>query len=148
MDLERVELRCYRYLGQAANPLVPIARLLQHVREDEECGDVSEHDLLSFLRRHEMFKVIEPLAPEGRSETASELAELGIATGPRAILRTRVPTKPEIGAMFAEQFSQMSDALSNAYRAAVEKGNAERGDKILSMLARIESLQKKLKDAL
>jgi hypothetical protein len=147
MNLEVVEHKCLLYLKQAANPLVPVATLLNHLRNDTECGEVTECDLLGFLRKHELFKVLE--APRDLDpDEAAELAELGIVTGPRVILTTRIPTKAEIAAAITEHMDRMTDALAQAQENAQRREDPEAEEKVREILDRAEDLKKKFKDLL
>ena len=148
MNLEVVEQKCVDYLQQVSNPLAPFTALLQHVRENEECASISEKDLLDFLRDHERFKLIEPTGVQTDPDTASELAEAGVPTGPRVILDSRIPTRPELSAMMNQQMARMVDALSKAFEQARETETPETCDKLLDALARAQKLQKNVEKLL
>ncbi len=146
MNLEWIETKCVNYLKQTQNPIVPISILLNHLRQDASCGALTEHDLLEFLRPHESFKVIDP--PEREEEELEDLESLGIPTGPRVILTTRVPTRDEISGMLGQQMQTMTDALYRALAEATEAGDTEACKQINEILQRAEQLQQKIEDAL
>lgn len=147
MNLEALEQACLKYLQQTKNPLVPVRTLLNHVQLKPQCREVSEPELLAFLRKHELFKVVD--APSERDpEEEAELESLGLVTGPRVILVTRVPTPTEIAAIITEQMSSMTDALYRALAEATETGDVEACNQINEVLQRAAQLQKKIGDIL
>ncbi len=148
MNLEAVEQKCLSYLKQVSNPLVPLHVLVQHLAGDPACGDVQEDVLLAFLRKHELFRVMDGPALSGESEQLGGLAEAGMLRGPYVILDTRIPTPAELGARVSEELETMRNALATALDNARQSDDSERSDRILALLARLEKLQKKLGEAL
>lgn len=145
MNLEVAEQKCLKYLKGASNPLVPVSLLLRHVRKNDECSSISEHELLDFLRNHELFKVIDPLDICGVSEEPEGLA---LVSEPRAILCTRVPTQDQLNAMMYDQLDTMIEALLSALKESQEDGKTDLTDKIKDALERSEKLRKKLEHLL
>jgi len=146
VNLEAVERRCLSYLEQVSNPLARFTSLLQRIREDEDCGAVSENELLDFLRNHELFRVIEPPQFAQDPRDLDALPEAGVGGGPRVILETRIPTKAQMSAMVREQVANVVDALSKAFAEARRTQDPEMCDKLLDALARAEKLQKKVNE--
>jgi hypothetical protein len=146
MNLELIEHKCVLYLKHAANPLVPFATLLRFLHNDDECGEVPENDLLEFLRTHAAFKVID--AQRHDPEEIEDLAEAGIDTGPRVILKTRIPTQAEIKDNIAQHMGTMTNALHRALAEATEAGDTEACKRIGEIIERAEKLQEKLDDML
>jgi hypothetical protein len=146
MNLEAIEQRCLVYLQDVRKPLVPIARLLDVLREDEDCADVSEAELLAFLRKHELFTVIEPygMAEDGNSE---ELESAGIMTTPNVMLATRVPSKTELTSALHEQMGTMLNALETALNQARNGNNPKLAMQVQAVLKRARELQQKLDDS-
>ena len=132
MILETVEQRCLNYLKQIKDPLAPVHAVLHYVREDEQCADTTEHELIEFLRKHELFRVIEPDPPQ----TA------------RVILVTRIPSKAVMGALLNEQWSNMTDALDKALREVEACGDDATRARVAEMIERARSIQGKMKDLL
>jgi len=147
MNLELVEQRCLKYLERAATPMVPLRTLLAHLRQDEKFADVSEQDLLSFLRKHEQVHVIEADANTD-PEQAQAMAESGFSQGPYIILRTRVPTKAEMAALIQEQLEKMIAALEGARDEAVNVGDGEGQHRIQELLEKSQEFREKLGKAL
>lgn len=137
INLEHVEQRCLKHLMQVANPLVPIAALMAHLQDDEECRGVSERDLTDFLRKHELFRVMDPGDLVGDEEA-----------GPRVILVTRIPTAPEIASKMKEEMRKMTEALAAAHAEAVKNGDTETLAKIAEVMKRAESLTQRLDETL
>ncbi len=139
MELEIVELRCLTYLQQASSPTVPLSRLLAHLRQSDDCGEVVETELLDFLRGHDLFQVFDPMPMD-----ANEARQLGISTELRVVLVTRVPTRAETYALMKETIAGMAQALDTAIRDASQREDFELRRKAETLLFRIEDLQKKL----
>lgn len=143
MNLELVEQRCLKYLEQTASPLAPLRTLLAHLWKDEQLADVSEQDLLSFLRKHEQVHVIE--ADESTDpEQAEAMAEAGFSQGPYIILRTRVPTKSEMASLIQDQLEKMTAALEGALNEAINSGDAENQRKVEELLEKSQEFREKL----
>jgi hypothetical protein len=146
MNLELVETKCVNYLKQTQNPLVPVSILLSHLRQDALCSDITEQELLEFLRPHELFKVVEP--PDRDEEEIEDLDAVGIPSGPRVILNTRVPTPAEISDLLGKQMQTMTDALYRALAEATQSGDTESCERISEILSRAEQLQQQIEDVL
>jgi hypothetical protein len=146
MNLEAIEQKCLSYLKQVKNPIVPISTLLRHLNEDEACRGVREQEVIDFLRKHELFRVID--LPESRKEpdTITELASEGIDSGPRVILVTRIPTQSEMKATISQQLETMTGALARAQAMAAESGDAAAYQKITEILNRVDALEKRIAD--
>ncbi|MCP4645651.1 MAG: hypothetical protein GY851_34720 [bacterium] len=143
MNLEAAEQRCLSYLKQVSNPMVPVDRLLRHIREDEACGDIGEDELLEFLNQHELFKVVESASlPLG----GEDLAEAGIDLGPRVMLETRVPSPAQLAEQMSEQTTQMVEALTTALNESKRIGDPERTRQLIKILSRAKELQQRLSD--
>ncbi len=143
----QVEQRCLKYLEQAANPLVPLRTLLAHVWKDETLADVSEQELLSFLREHELVHVIEA-DDDADPEQAQTMAEAGFSQGPYIILKTRIPTKAEMAVLMQEQLGKMIIALERAMDEAVNSKDDEAQARIQELLERSQEFREKLGDAM
>jgi len=140
MNLEQVEQHCLRYLEQASNPMVPVHTLMAHLATHEEFADVTEQDLLAFLRKHEMVRVIEAGLPDGVEDT-------GAGAGPRVILKTRIPTKQEMEGLIQEQLHRMTAALQGALEEAVRAGDDESRQRVEELLEKSQDFKKKIDDA-
>jgi hypothetical protein len=144
MDLEAVEQRALAYLKQTANPIVPVDRLLRHLAEDDQCADVREDQLLEFLRRHELFVVMDgPSLPLDDAD-ATELAEAGIVPGARVMLATRVPSPAQLAALIEAELTTLTEALSNALAEAKRKGRPERARELIRILSKADKIRDKL----
>ena len=146
MNLEAVEQKCSSYLKQVENPLVPISTLLRHLDQDEACRGVRERELIDFLRKHELFRVID--APEAHevSGPAGEPASQGIDAAPRVILVTRIPTQPEMKAVISAELKKMTSALARAQAEAAESGDGEAYKRITEILERTDEIEKRIAD--
>jgi hypothetical protein len=143
MNLETIEQRCLVYLSEVKRPLTPIAQLLNVLREDEDCADVSEAELLGFLRKHELFTVVEPqgLAADG------ELADAGLMSTPSVILTTRLPSKTELANALQQHMGTMLNALEAAVDQARNENNPKLAMEAKAVLKRARELQEKMDDA-
>ncbi len=143
MNLERAELLVFNYLAQAENPLVPVSALLEHCRRDEQCQEVDEPVLLGFLRAHEAIILVEgPGTSEAVGLDAFEA--VGINMGPRAILKTRVPSANDMSAMMNAQLEDMEKPLKKARELAETDGDEKSVQEIDAVLARVAELRAKI----
>lgn len=143
MNLERVEELCLRYLGQAVNPLVPVEKLHAYLeREDAEQAPTMPR-LLNFLRHHAEIIVLEgpgeddPVGTEG-------FAAAGFMMGPRAMAKTRVPSREQMFAMMFEQIDEMREKLDSALESAREAKNAGLVAQLEGAIRRSEELRAKI----
>lgn len=116
-SMEALEQQCLTYLGDAKAPIVPVTTLLEFCRRTESLAHVSQDTLLSFLRGHADIEVLEGPTPEEQL-SAEMLGQAGVAMGPRAVLKQRIPTKRELHAHMAVQLQAMREALAKAEAAA------------------------------
>lgn len=146
MNLEEIELKCFNYLKQVTNPLVPIEQLLDHLHREPEFASISLSELTSFLERHELFKVVEPIGVASNLQATKELEEAGITFGPRVILSTRVPSASQLAQQMKEEMGRLGDALQGALADAQKAGDAERARTLIKILARAQALQERLEE--
>lgn len=148
MNLEAIEQRCLNYLKEVSRPLVPIGQLLRHLHQDDACAGITELELLAFLRRHELFRVVDPLGVAATANGARDLEEAGITSGPCVILSTRIPTADELRHLMESQMQRLVGALESALDEAASMGDAQRSSEVLEVLERARKLQSHLKDAM
>ncbi len=146
VDLEAVEQRTLAYLKQVANPIVPVDRLLGHLRQDDRCADVREDQLLEFLRQHELFAVMDGLSLPLDDVASTELAEAGIEPAVRVMLATRVPSPAQLMALIGTELTGLTDALSNALAEAKQKGQPERARQLIRILSKADEIRGRLGD--
>jgi hypothetical protein len=145
MNLEKVESRCFNFLKQATNPLVPLDTLLNYVRRDDECLEVDAPSLVTFLRQHELFRVIDPPdLPVGPAD-ADALHKLGFRAQPLAVLVTRVPTEQDFIMQFAQQMQNLEESLHTAARDAEMQGDANRANEATRLLFRSKQLTERFR---
>lgn len=144
MNLEAIEQRCLKYLMGVADPLVPFETLLRHVQEDEVCGDVSRSELLEFVRRHELFRVLDPAGVASDPEGAARLQAAGLPTGPFVVLDTRTPAPADLAGMLESQMTALIKALTTAAKEAHDAGETERMDQITRLLFTARKLRERL----
>ena len=143
MYLERVEELCLRYLGQAVNPLVPVAKLHAYlVREDAENAP-SPAALLDFLRRHADIIVLDGPGDDA-PVTEAGFAEAGFMMGPRAMIKTRVPSREQMRAMMIEQVDEMREKLRDALEDAWKHGDGALVARAEEAARRAEALRARL----
>jgi hypothetical protein len=144
MNLERVEELCLRYLGQAVNPLVPVAKLHAYlVREDAEQAP-SMPRLLDFLRHHAEIIVLDGPGEED-PVGADGFAAAGLMMGPRAMVKTRVPSRAQMLAMMFEQIDEMREKLDAALESARQSKDAEFLEQVEDAIRRSEELREKVR---
>ena len=107
MSIERVETICREFLLQSEAPLVPVSLLYQQCIAEEAVREVlTEEALLNFLREHTDVVVVEGVG-EDAPVAANEFNQAGLVMGPRAILKSRMPTRDEMKNMFQMQLEVM-----------------------------------------
>jgi hypothetical protein len=144
MNLEAVERRCMAYLADIARPLAPIGQLLRHLHENPETADVSEAELLRFLRRHNGVAVVEAAGLPAEPGGAGAFAAVDIPTGPYAILKSRIPTAREWTEQFQTQMETMLSALETARAEAVASGDKAALGEVMAILGRARRLRERL----
>lgn len=144
MNLEDIEQKTLHFLKQVSNPLVRLDVLLDHLRENSILPDLDETRLIEFLADHELFRIIEPLAPLGESQQTKALSETGLATDRCVILDSRVPSQDHLLAMMTDQVGRMVDSLKAAFEEAKSAGDVGRMQTLQETLGRSSELQKKL----
>jgi len=147
MNLERAEQICLSHLGQVSSPLVPVHTLVEHCRRDEQCAEISERELLPFLRSHELILVVEGPNVDDASEAAA-FSAAGLEMGPRAILKTRIPPPQEMLRVIEEQLEQMAAAITKALSCAEEEGATEGTAQLRAALERAEALRTRMQKLL
>lgn len=147
MNLEAIEQRCVAYLKETPHAVVPVPALMEHLRQDEDCADVNEVELLGFLRRHELFTVIEPMTFGEDLVDPVEIETARLMNAPKVILKTRLPSKTELSDALHEQMGTMMNALEAAMNQARGKNNPKRAMEVQAILKRARDLQQKMDDA-
>lgn len=143
MNLELIEEKCLNYLRQASNPLVPVNTLLEFCRREPECGKLELQELLDFLRPHELVKVVDG-PDEGEAVDQETFDAAGINMGPRAILKSRVPTKEQMTDMIAAQMRNMTEMLVEALELAKKAQDEAHIQEIEAALQKSEALRQKM----
>lgn len=146
MNLEFIEQRSVEHLSQTENPVVPIATLLLRLRQHPECSGLTEAELVGFLRKHPLFRVLDPPADTHSAGWQEKLAEVGVETGPRVILQSRIPTNAEMGVLIERNLGQMTEALEKALEEAIREGRVETQRRIQEMLDRSNELRRRFRD--
>ena len=146
MNLEAVEQKCLAYLMQVSRPIVSVEQLLRYLHRDAEFADVSERELLAFLRNHELFTVLEPTGLAADPEGAKALADAGVTVGSSVILETRVPTKRQLAEQMNEQLDTLLASLETAAEEAVELGDDRRHELLATLRERAIVLKERLRE--
>lgn len=146
MSIERVAEVCLDVLRQQENPLVPVSYLFQHcVQEASVSSVLTEASLLEFLRSHADVVVVEGVTEEA-PVPSDEFDLAGIAMGPRAILKSRMPTREEMKDMFQMQLAVMRDNLMQALQNAKENNDEVLINKIEATLENTDAIGERLSD--
>ena len=145
MNLEAIEQKCLHYLMQVSRPLVPVDQLLRHLQREPEFETLSEHELLAFLREHELFVVLDPIGMAGDPDGRAALAEAGVSTSPSVILETRIPAQRELSEQMIAQLEMLMESLDTARKEAFQTRDAKRISFIDTLLDRASGLLDRLK---
>ena len=146
MSIERVAEVCLDILRQHETPLVPVSYLFQQCTNEASVGDVlTEAALLEFLRGHNEVVVVEGVS-EDAPVALGEFDMAGFAMGPRAMLKSRMPTRKEMKDMFQMQLVVMRDNLMQALKNAKENDDKVLISKIEQALENTDSIGERLSD--
>ncbi|MBX7256458.1 MAG: hypothetical protein K1Y02_08860 [Candidatus Hydrogenedentes bacterium] len=143
MILEDIEQKVLSYLKQVSRALVPFDQLVSYLRRQSDLGPFDERDLLDFLRKHELFQVIDSPFGALDAETVKTMEEGGFSVGPSVILVTRIPPAHELAQQFDAQIAVLLNALGNALQEARASGDEARVREAESIIARAERLREK-----
>ena len=113
MSLEALGQTCLNYLGETQAPIVPLETLLAYCHRVPSLAQVSSDTLLDFLRQHDDVEVLDGPSPM-EAFNAEIMGTAGIALGPRAVLKRRIPSQREMYAIMALQLQEMQTALGEA----------------------------------
>lgn len=142
--MEEIESLCLEFLKHAANPLTPIETLYQVCEEKGQTG-MTLNDLVTFLRNHSAVLVVD--GPGSQAPVrVEEFAEAGIIMGPRAILKSRIPSKSEMREMMVQQLEHMQEQLLHALKRAEAKQDRKAEKEIEIALQRAKLLEKRIKN--
>ncbi|HDP35913.1 MAG TPA: hypothetical protein ENN29_12485 [Candidatus Hydrogenedentes bacterium] len=145
MRIVRVEEICLDILRRAENPLTPVSLIYRKCVEKEGAAALTEEALLQFLRGHGDIVVVEGVA-DGAPVEEKAFNEAGIMMGPRAILKSRVPTPDELKKMFRMQLEIMRDNLAQALKLAKEAENGKAVHEIETVLEKADILEERMED--
>ncbi len=141
MRLERVEELCLEFLRHTLNPLAPVALLYEKCVADPQVGDtLTQEALLQFLRDHADVMVVDGLK-EDDPMLCLAVASQAIETGPRAILKTRIPTRTEMADIMRQQIDDMRQQLRAALEKATRHNDLQTIAEIKELLARTDMLE-------
>lgn len=146
MGLESIEQKCLKYLMEVSNPLVPIESLLRFLQREPEFAAMESGELVAFLRKHELFRVLEPPILSSDPQGALELAQAGIPMQLRVMLCTRKPTDAQMVEYMTQEVRNVCEALSFSLKAANKAGNHERAEKLKAALQRARLIHSRLED--
>ena len=143
MNLERIETLCLNYLEQVTNPVVPLEKLLDYCLREVPGEHLTIGVLLQFLRSHDQIEVLEG-PTEGEKVDLDTFAAVGLAMGPRAVLKARIPDGAEMRRLMQGQLDSLRDRLELAAKAAFQEKDRERMAQIDAMLERLDDLRDRL----
>jgi len=147
MNLEAIEQRCLAFLGDLPNPLARIERVVEELRRYDDCADITEAELLAFLRKDPLFTVVDPLTLPSDPAELAELEEAGMMTGPRVMLTSRTPSKAELIGALQRNMGTMMNALEAAMEQARGGGDPDRAMDVQAVLKRARDLRRKFDDS-
>jgi hypothetical protein len=144
MNLEALEQQCLAYLKQVSNPLVRIDVLYDHLARELDLAGFSREELVRFLEKHDLVKVMQPAMTD--KSMAPALKDAGLLSEPTVILETRIPTPEQMSAMLLEQIDDLGNALANALRNARAAEDAHTESLVKASLERASQLRQRIVD--
>ena len=146
MSIERVAEVCLEVLRQHESPLVPVSHLYERCVKEAGVGDVlTKEALLEFLRGHADVVVVEGVQ-EDAPVPRDEFDMAGVAMGPRAIIKSRMPSRGEMKEMFQMQLAVMRDNLMQALQNAKENNDENLITRIEQALENTDAIGERLSD--
>ncbi len=142
MNLEDIEQKTLGYLGQVNSPLVRIEVLFDYLDREMDMYGFSREDLVDFLERHDLVRVMDPVVAD--DDIGAAMRDAGMLTEPSVILKERIPSRDELVVALFESFDRMGNALALALSEARGLSDSAQEREVLAVLERASALRKKL----
>lgn len=121
--------------------VVPVKKIWLKLSLMGILDDVAFESFSLMLRGDERFEIFDESEHELRDEQMDHLEEIGFFMGPRVMLKSRKPSRNEMGRLLIKKTTIIYDNLKQAWEQR-DKNNEDEEDQLLSALASTQKLLK------
>ncbi len=121
--------------------VVPVKKIWLKLSLLGKLDDVAFESFSLMLRGDERFEIFDESENELLDEQVDSLEEIGFFMGPRVMLKSRKPSRKELGSLLIKKTTLIYEKLKNAWERR-NKNNSEEEDQLLHALASTQKLLK------
>lgn len=125
--------------------IVPMKKIWLRLSLMGILDDVEFESFSIMMREDERFEVFDNDENELRGDQIDSLEEIGFFMGPRVMLKSRKPSRQELGILLLKKTALIYDNLKNAWNER-NKNNSDEEDQLLYALASTQKLIRALKN--
>ena len=132
-------------LNQELDFIIPIKKLWSKLNLLGKADSLSYEDFAQMLHEDDRFEILEDSDSDTHDlfgESKADLEELGYYFGPRVMLKSRRPTRGEIGQILIQKTEQIFENLKKAWD--LRPKDEEEEDQLLQALASTQKLLRTL----
>jgi len=119
--------------------IVPMKKIWLKLSLMGELDDVEFESFSIMIKEDERFEVFDEDEDELLEDQINSLEEMGFFMGPRVMLKSRKPSRNELGALLLKKTTLIYENLKNAWDIR-DKNNIEEEDQLLYALASTQKL--------
>jgi len=124
--------------------IVPMKKVWLTLSLMGKLDDIEFESFSIMLREDERFEVFDSYENELLEDHINSLEEIGFFLGPRVMLKSRKPSRRELGTLLIKKTILIYENLKNAWNLR-DKNNEEEEDQLLYALANTQKLLRALK---
>jgi hypothetical protein len=140
MDSQIIDL-AEQLLQEETEFIVPVKKIWLRLSLMGKLDDVAFESFSLMLRGDERFEIFDDNENELHEAQIDSLEEIGFFMGPRVMLKSRKPSRKEMGILLIKKTSLIYENLKNAWEQR-DKNNEEEEDQLLYALASTQKLLK------
>ncbi len=140
MDSQIIDL-AEQLLQEETEFIVPVKKIWLRLSLMGKLDDVAFESFSLMLRADERFEIFDDNENELHEAQIDSLEEIGFFMGPRVMLKSRKPSRKEMGILLIKKTSLIYENLKNAWEQR-DKNNEEEEDQLLYALASTQKLLK------
>ncbi len=135
-------------LKEEEEVLIPINKLFDLIMQEK--NDICEIDqLITWLKEDDKFLVIESESTQEpwSEDEESQMHEQGFHSGPRVILKEKVPSKEEMLKILQEKMQTTLNALNTVYEKKFNQMDEEEERQLIHVISKTKDLQNKIEQS-
>lgn len=140
MDSQIIDL-AEQLLQKETEFIVPVKKIWLKLSLMGKLDDVAFESFSLMLRGDERFEFFDDNDNELQDDQIESLEEIGFFMGPRIMLKSRKPSRKELGILLIKKTSLIYENLKNAWEQR-DKNNEEEEDQLIYALASTQKLLK------